>query len=320
MGDSDRRYKGDRRHRRNYDDDEYSRERRRDDRRPRSPREKRRKHKPRRRSSDEDDRSRRRGQRRYDEDSYGPPPPRHRDDRREDRRGDDGGRNKRRDDYRPGLEAKNPRARQPGLISTIIKKNEIWAANIEKMDKGYFKNLAKGQSPPIFYIGCADSRVVVEQMMGVGPGEVFVHRNVANLVQLVDNNVTSATEYAVKHLKVKHVVVCGHYGCGGIQAALSHKDFGGLNPWLKEIKDIYRAHKGELKNLSSDEQYKKMVEINVWEQCLNLYKISYVQEACSRGDLQIHGWVYDLETGRIVRLPINVQELKTEGQNYVFDE
>lgn len=204
------------------------------------------------------------------------------------------------------------------VISQILCNNERWATEKKETDANYFKNLSQGQQPPVLFIGCADSRVCAEQIMGVGPGDVFVHRNVANLVQATDVSANASIEYAVEYLNVKHVIICGHYKCGGVQAALSQKDYGVLNPWLKEIKDVHQRHKETLETLEGEHQYKKLVELNVLEQCLNLYKVSCVQKACEVRGLQIHGWVFDLESGRLLRLPINVKELQRSGKNYIF--
>lgn len=190
-------------------------------------------------------------------------------------------------------------------IKQIFQGNEQWIAEKLALDPAYFDNLSKGQSPEFLYIGCSDSRVTAEDLMGVQPGEVFVHRNIANLVNNVDLNVMSVLNYAVRHLKVNHVVVCGHYNCGGVKAAMQPVDMGILNPWLRNIRDVYRLHKDELNAIEDTEtRYDRLVELNVQEQCVNLIKTAAVQEAAQRG-LRVHGWVFDIRTGRLIDLKID---------------
>lgn len=191
-------------------------------------------------------------------------------------------------------------------IKQIFENNKNWASKKKELDKNYFENLAKGQSPKILYIGCADSRVTAESMMGVEPGEVFVHRNVANVVSNLDLNCTSVINYAVKHLKVENIVVCGHYECGGVKAAMSDGNFDILNPWLNNIKDVYRLHKGELNAITDEElRYKRLIELNIQEQCINLFKHPEVQEAFEAKKLNILGWVFDIKTGKLIDLNID---------------
>lgn len=195
-------------------------------------------------------------------------------------------------------------------IEKIFKNNKEWVSQQLKLDKNYFKNLAKGQAPEFLYIGCSDSRVSAETLMGVEPGEVFVHRNIANLVPNTDLNVMSVINYAVQHLKVNHVVVCGHYYCGGVQAAMQPSDLGILNPWLRNIRDVYRLHRHELDKTSSEEEkYKRLVELNVKEQCVNVLKTSAVQKAYNARKIQVHGWVFDIHSGKLLDLKINTQEI-----------
>lgn len=196
-------------------------------------------------------------------------------------------------------------------MQEIFKNNEAWVAEKLNMDANFFKELEKGQSPEILYIGCSDSRVTAEEMMGVGPGEVFVHRNIANMVPDMDLSSAAVVEYAVKHLEVKHVVVCGHYGCGGVKAAMGHQDLGILNPWLRKIRDVYRTHKTELNAIDDEhEKYKRLIELNVQEQCLNLFKAATVQNAIQDRKLRIHGWVFDIGTGKLIDLKIPLDEIK----------
>lgn len=184
----------------------------------------------------------------------------------------------------------------------LLLENKSWAAEILKVDPEYFKKLSQLQTPEYLWIGCSDSRVPANQITGTNPGEIFVHRNVANLVINTDVNVLSVLDYAVNHLKVKHVIVCGHYGCGGIKAAITRQDFKPvLNMWLRNIKDVYRIHRSEL-DLIFDEEKKadRLVELNVMEQVFNLAKTSIIQRAWKneqRPDL--HGWVYGLKDGII---------------------
>lgn len=191
-------------------------------------------------------------------------------------------------------------------IEKVFENNEKWIAEKLVLDENYFTNLAKGQSPEFLYIGCSDSRVTAEDLMGVKPGEAFIHRNIANLVNNVDLNVMSVINYAVRHLKVKHVVVCGHYNCGGVKAAMQPTDMGILNPWLRNIRDVYRLHKDELNAIEDEPQrYNRLVELNVQEQCVNLIKTAAIQEAYYERGLTVHGWVFDIQSGKLIDLKID---------------
>ncbi len=191
-------------------------------------------------------------------------------------------------------------------IKKIFENNEDWVQDKLKVDKNYFENLSKGQSPDTLYIGCSDSRVTAEDMMGAAPGDVFVHRNIANMVSNLDLSAMGVIEYAVKFLKVKHVVVCGHYYCGGVKAAMDSNDLGVLNPWLRSIRDVYRAHKEELVVIENEEEkYKRLVELNVQEQCINVLKTAVVQLAVRKRGLTVHGWVFDIATGKLIDLDID---------------
>ncbi len=195
-------------------------------------------------------------------------------------------------------------------ITKVFENNKAWIEEKLKINPDYFKNLAEGQSPEFLYIGCSDSRVSAEDLMGVQPGEVFVHRNIANLVNNVDLSVMSVLNYAINHLKVQHVVVCGHYGCGGVKAALQAQDLGILNPWLRNIRDVYRLHKQELNAITNEEdRYNRLVELNVQEQCVNLIKTAAVQLANKERGLIVHGWVFDIKTGKLIDLKINFKEI-----------
>lgn len=184
----------------------------------------------------------------------------------------------------------------------LLVENKTWAAEMLRADPQFFKKLSELQTPEYLWIGCSDSRVPANQITGTNPGEIFVHRNVANLVINTDVNVLSVLDYAVNHLKVKHVIVCGHYGCGGIKAAITRQDFKPvLNMWLRNIKDVYRIHRAELDLIPDGEKKAdRLVELNVMEQVFNLAKTSIIQRAWKneqRPDL--HGWVYGLKDGII---------------------
>ncbi|GAA4280395.1 carbonic anhydrase [Gaetbulibacter aestuarii] len=198
-------------------------------------------------------------------------------------------------------------------LDHVFKNNEKWIKEKLSLDPDYFKELGKGQSPEFLYIGCSDSRVTAEDLMGLGPGDVFVHRNIANMVSGIDLNAMSVVEYAVTHLKVKHVVVCGHYACGGIKAAMQSADLGVLNGWLRNIRDVYRLHKVELNEIKDEnKKYDRLVELNVKEQCVNLIKTAAVQKAYRARGLQVHGWVFDVHTGKLI-------DLKIDFENYLKD-
>ena len=193
-------------------------------------------------------------------------------------------------------------------LDKVFKNNEAWIKDKLSTDNNYFEELGKGQSPELLYIGCSDSRLTAEDLMGLGPGEVFVHRNIANMVISIDLNVMSVVNYAVDHLKVNHVVVCGHYACGGVKAAMQSADLGILNPWLRNIRDVYRIHRNELDAIADeDKRYDRLVELNVQEQCVNLIKTATVQKAARDRNLKVHGWVFDVHTGRLIDLKIDFE-------------
>ena len=195
-------------------------------------------------------------------------------------------------------------------ISVVFENNKKWVAEKLAIDENYFKSLAQGQNPEFLYIGCSDSRVTAEDLMGVKPGEVFIHRNLANLVNNVDLNVMSVLNYAVQELKVQHVVVCGHYNCGGIKAAMMPEDKGILNPWLRNIRDVDRLHRDELNAITDEEKrYNRLVELNVQEQCVNLIKTAAVQKAYQERGLTVHGWVFDIHTGKLIDLKIDFPKI-----------
>ncbi len=188
----------------------------------------------------------------------------------------------------------------------IFQNNREWCKETTAKDPEFFNRLANQQDPDFLYIGCADSRVPANQIMGLKPGEVFVHRNVANLVVNTDINAQSVIEYAVGHLDVKYVVVVGHYGCGGVAAAMKAADLGLLNGWLREIRDVYRLHQEELDAIADeDARYRRLIELNVEEQCANVIKTAVVQKAyVKKGYPTVHGWVYDVSDGVLKDLEI----------------
>jgi carbonic anhydrase len=195
-------------------------------------------------------------------------------------------------------------------IKQIFENNQKWIVEKLKMDGDYFRNLARGQSPEILYIGCSDSRVSAEELMGLHPGEVFVHRNIANMVPNTDLSAMSVINYALKYLKVNHVIVCGHYYCAGVKAAMQSADLGILNPWLRNIRDVYRLHNHELDQIEDvDARYKRLVELNVQEQCINIIKTSDLQFAYKERGVTVYGWVFDIESGKLIDLQIDFDKI-----------
>jgi carbonic anhydrase len=195
-------------------------------------------------------------------------------------------------------------------ITKIFENNKKWVQEKLSNDPNYFKTLSEGQNPDILYIGCSDSRVTAEELMGVSPGEAFVHRNIANMVPNTDLSVMSVIDYAVLHLKVNHVIVCGHYNCGGVKAAMQAEDLGILNPWLRNVRDVYRMHKEELNAIKDEKQrYNRLVELNVLEQCINVIKTAEVQRAYRDRGIRVHGWIFDIHTGNLIDLKINFETI-----------
>ncbi|MEO6232263.1 MAG: carbonic anhydrase [Ferruginibacter sp.] len=184
----------------------------------------------------------------------------------------------------------------------LLLENKAWAQQRVEDDPMFFKNLSALQTPEFLWIGCSDSRVPANEITGTAPGEIFVHRNIANLVIHTDTNIFSVLDYAVTHLEVKHIIVCGHYGCGGIKAAMSNHDFNQiLNMWLRNIKDVYRLHQTELDAIANEEtRADRLTELNVMEQVIHLAKTSVIQKAWkNRQAPDLHGWVYGLKDGLI---------------------
>jgi carbonic anhydrase len=190
----------------------------------------------------------------------------------------------------------------------LLLENKAWAQEKLEDDPEYFSRLVDIQTPDFLWIGCSDSRVPADSLTGTQPGEIFVHRNIANMVVHTDLNMLSVLQYAVEVLKVKHIIVCGHCGCGGVKAALSNNSLGIINKWLRNIKDVYRLHQDEFKDIhNEDARVNKLIEINIQEQIMNLAKTSIVQKAWKNDNRpDLHGWVYDLHDGiikTIVEIP-----------------
>lgn len=190
----------------------------------------------------------------------------------------------------------------------ILDNNKTWVESQLALDSEYFKDLAKGQNPHLLWIGCSDSRVPANEIIGAKPGEVFVHRNIANMVVHSDMNMLSVLDYAVNVLKVKHVLVCGHYGCGGVKAAMGNDSIGIIDNWIRHIKDVYRLHNEYLDSIENEEdRFNTFVEINVKEQVYDLAKTSIVQSAWRSGqELTLHGWAYGLNSGYVTDLDVNI--------------
>ncbi|MCA9687390.1 MAG: carbonic anhydrase [Myxococcales bacterium] len=202
------------------------------------------------------------------------------------------------------------------IYERIFENNRRWVEQKTEEDPDFFTKLARDQTPEVLYIGCADSRIPANEIMGLEPGEVFVHRNVANLVPNLDVNSTAAMLYAVEHLEVQHIIVCGHYGCGGIKAAMLPRDLGKLNPWLRNIRDVYRLHQDELDAIEDEQQrYDRLAELNVQEQCINVIKTSFVQRSFLRKGFPIvHGWIYNLEDGLLKDLNVDFRGILSQIQ------
>ena len=183
-------------------------------------------------------------------------------------------------------------------LKHLFENNLAWAKSIKEIDPEFFTRLSKQQSPEYLWIGCSDSRVPANQITNLQPGEVFVHRNIANVVVHTDLNCLSVIQFAVDVLKVKHIIVCGHYGCGGIKAALENHEHGLIDNWLRHIKDVYRLHRSKFYGLSHEKELDLLCELNVKEQVINICNTTVVQNAWKQGkDLSVHGWIYSIENG-----------------------
>lgn len=194
----------------------------------------------------------------------------------------------------------------------ILDNNREWVVKTLEKDPNFFEDLAKGQQPPLLWIGCSDSRVPANEIIGAKPGEVFVHRNIANMIIHSDINMLSVLDYAVNVLKVKHVIVCGHYGCGGVKAAMGNSSIGIIDNWIRHIKDVYRLHQAYLDSIDDPEtRFNTFVEVNVKEQVYDLAKTSIVQTAWRNGqEVALHGWVYGLNSGFVTDLQVNISSEK----------
>lgn len=194
------------------------------------------------------------------------------------------------------------------IYQKLLDGNKAWVAKRLQEDPTFFERLSKGQSPQVLWIGCSDSRVPANEITGTLPGEIFVHRNIANMVIHTDMNMLSVLDYAVNVLKVRHVIVCGHYGCGGVQAAMGSQQFGLIDNWIRHIKDVYRLHEQELESISDPQaRFDRLVELNVMEQVFDLSKTSIIQNAWKTRQLPyIHGWVYSIKDGLIRDLKVSM--------------
>ena len=197
------------------------------------------------------------------------------------------------------------------IYKQIFNNNKKWVEEKTNRDKSFFENLYKVQNPHFLYIGCSDSRVPANSITGLDVGDLFVHRNIANVVSGNDLNVLSVIQYAIEVLKVRHIVVCGHYGCGGVKAAMEKKSFGLLDNWLRNIRDVYRIHESELKSIKDEQKkYDRLVELNVLEQCINVIKTSYLQKNYIKYKFPVvHGWVFDMKSGYLKDLDIDFKNI-----------
>lgn len=203
----------------------------------------------------------------------------------------------------------------------LIQNNARWVEEKLQLDPDYFKRLSLKQSPEFLWVGCSDSRVPANEITGTDPGEIFVHRNIANMVVHTDFNFLSVLQYAVEVLHVKHIIVCGHYGCGGVRAAMGHNNSGLVNKWLRNIKEVYEKHHVALEGIVDEEaRVNRLVELNVIEQVRNLAKTTIVQKAWKDRTLQIHGWVYGLDSGRIRDLQVMMHEIEDLEPIFRYDD
>ena len=203
------------------------------------------------------------------------------------------------------------------VLKHLFDNNQAWADQMLEHDPEFFQRLSRQQSPEYLWIGCADSRVPANEIIGLLPGEVFVHRNVANIVVHTDLNCLSVIQYAVEVLQVKHIIVCGHYGCGGVKAALQNQELGLIDNWLRNIKDIYQKHQGELELLTESQRTDRLCELNVIEQVFNVCHTTIVQKAWKRGQqLAVHGWIYGLNNGLLKDLNVVITSQEETAQVY----
>jgi carbonic anhydrase len=197
------------------------------------------------------------------------------------------------------------------IYNQIFENNKKWVEEKTNQDKSFFENLYKEQNPHFLYIGCSDSRVPANEITGLDIGDIFVHRNVGNVVSGNDMNVLSVLQYSIEVLNVRHIIVCGHYGCGGVKAAMEKTSFGLLDNWLRNIRDVYRFHEDEMKSFTDEKQkYDRLVELNVIEQCINVIKTSYLQKNYIKHKYPIvHGWVFDMKSGYLKDLNIDFENI-----------
>lgn len=202
----------------------------------------------------------------------------------------------------------------------LLLSNKAWASERLHVNEQYFDTLSKEQNPLFLWIGCADSRVPAEEITHADPGEIFVHRNVANMVVHTDMNLLSVLQYAVEVLKIRHIIVCGHYNCGGVKAAMTNKDFGLINKWLRNIKEVYEKHYDELQAIENEQsRFNAMVEMNVKEQIQNLAKTTIVQKAWKNSQLpHLHGWVFDIHKGEIKEV-VNISAGEWESPVFQYE-
>ena len=192
-------------------------------------------------------------------------------------------------------------------LKDLFENNRAWAADMTRQDPEFFRSLAKQQGPQYLWIGCSDSRVPANQITGLLPGEMFVHRNVANVVVHADLNALSTIQFAVEVIRVRHIIVCGHYGCGGVLAAIKDEKLGLVDNWLRHVQDVRWKHQSQLDSLTIDEQHRRLCELNVIEQVVNVCQTTVVRDAWQRGDdLVIHGWIYDVQDGLLRDLGMSV--------------
>ena len=203
------------------------------------------------------------------------------------------------------------------LLQSLLEKNRQWAERVEREDPGFFSGLASQQAPDYLWIGCSDSRVPANQITGLAPGEVFVHRNVANVVAHGDLNCLSTVQFAVDVLKVEHIIVCGHYGCSGVHATLEGLRLGLVDNWLHHVRDVMQRHERLLQSMPAADRANRLCELNVIEQVANVCQSTVVQDAWRRGQrLEVHGWIYGVNDGRIRELGIGVDSVDGLGTAY----
>jgi carbonic anhydrase len=209
----------------------------------------------------------------------------------------------------------------PNTFQKLLEGNQIWVENIKKTAPDLFDSMAEGQHPNFLWIGCADSRVPAEEITNSLPGSIFVQRNIANMVVHTDYNLLSVVNYAIKALRVKHIIICGHYGCGGVKAAMSNKSYGLLDNWIAHIKDVYKLYKSELDQIKEEkEREKRFIELNVREQVSNVAKLAFVQEEWKKSEFPyVHGWVFDVETGGLINLDMTINSADHLDELYRYE-